>query len=596
MKAFAIVNPGLSFDPGLVPVHFALGFVDYPRIVFVSSKRSELEPGGRRAIRDFRVRDYLEILNAIARELGDVNFERLDEKQLPTALHALLRANPALLVIDNLESLSEDDRLRVLEFLKHLPQGTKAIITSRTRTDVQATMLRLEHIAWEDAAQMLDELARNNKLLASATEDERRALHKEAGGNPLIIRWVAGQLGRGQCRTVACALGLLRESPAGEAALEFIFGDIAKNFTGDETHLMAALAELSGVAPLAAQAALETLADRALVIGDVELRKFVLTPLIAGFLRRKCPEAIAETGSRLEERAYALIVENGYQQHDRFPVLEAAWPTVAPALPLFVAAPNPRLQTVCEALHRFLNFTGRWDEWLSLSQQAEAKAVAADDHDNAGWRAYAAGYVHYLRGQADAVLAWADRAAAHWQTAQAGARERGSAIRLRGLGHRLKADYPTAIAAFREALDLWRSLSAESEDVAIALNALAEAKRLSGDLVAAEGDYREALRVARAVGYAEGVATYTGNLAALALKRKDWPGAETLARDALSLSEKVGRLEMIAEDCRRLANALVRQGKATEALPYARRAVDIYTRLGSPELEAPRATLRECES
>src|ERR1019366_7170883 len=118
-------------------------------------------------------------------------------------------------------------------------------------------------------------------------------------------------------------------SPAGEDALEFIFGDIAKNFTGDGTHLMAALAhfslpvevhhvaELSGVAPLAPQ--------RALVIGDVELRQFVLTPLIAGFLRRKCPEVIAETGSRLEEGAYALIVENGYQKHDRLPVLDAAW-------------------------------------------------------------------------------------------------------------------------------------------------------------------------------------------------------------------------------------------------------------------------------
>ena len=196
---------------------------------------------------------------------------------------------------------------------------------------------------------------------------------------------------------------------------------------------------------------------------------------------------------------------------------------------------------MCDALRFFFEFTGRWDEWLSLEQQAETKAVAAGDHAKAGSRAYWTGWVSYLRGQADAVLNCADRAQAHWQTAQSGARERGHAIRLRGLGHRLKADYPAAIATFGESLGLWRSSSAESADVAKALNDLAEVEKDSGDFAAAERDYRESLRIARAVGYAEGVAYITGNLAELALDREDWPGAGTLAREALPLSENLGR-------------------------------------------------------
>ena len=55
------------------------------------------------------------------------------------------------------------------------------------------------------------------------------------------------------------------------------------------------------------------------------------------------------------------------------------------------------------------------------------------------------------------------------------------------------------------------------------------------------------------------------------------------------------RQELIAEDNRRIAHALVRLGKAAEASSYARRAVDIFTCLRSPDLEAARATLRECE-
>jgi len=47
--------------------------------------------------------------------------------------------------------------------------------------------------------------------------------------------------------------------------------------------------------------------------------------------------------------------------------------------------------------------------------------------------------------------------------------------------------------------------------------------------------------MAHAVDYAEGVANFTGNLAALAEDRKRWPEAETLAREALPLSSAVIR-------------------------------------------------------
>jgi tetratricopeptide (TPR) repeat protein len=269
---------------------------------------------------------------------------------------------------------------------------------------------------------------------------------------------------------------------------------------------------------------------------------------------------------------------------------------VAPALPLFVAQSNPRLQNVCDALSQFLEFTGRWDERLALNQQAEAKAVAAGDPQKAGWRAFQAGAVHAMRGQAEAVLACANRAASHWQIAQAGARERASAILLRGRAHLIKADFRAAIAACREALDLHRSVSAESVSVAIALTDLANAEGYSGNLDAAERDYREALRIARAVGHAEMMAGIPAILAGLALGRQDWPGAETLAREALSLCEELGRQELIAYNCHGLARALVKQGKKAEALPHARRAVEIYTQLGSPDLGSARATLAECES
>jgi tetratricopeptide (TPR) repeat protein len=189
----------------------------------------------------------------------------------------------------------------------------------------------------------------------------------------------------------------------------------------------------------------------------------------------------------------------GSKDYEKFPTLDAEWDFIAAALPRLLTGDNARLQAVCNQLSQFLEFTGRWDEWLWLSEQAEARALAAGDKENAGWRAFQAGYTYYLRGQADEVLACAARAAEHWQ--ESAPRNKAIAIRLRGLGHRLKKDYSAAIAAYREALDIYRALSPESDDVAIALNDLANVERASKDYAAAERDYREALRIAKKVNW-----------------------------------------------------------------------------------------------
>jgi hypothetical protein len=52
-----------------------------------------------------------------------------------------------------------------------------------------------------------------------------------------------------------------------------------------------------------------------------EFQSFTLVPMVADFLRKKKPDVVAETGDRLEKRAYALIIENGGTNHDRFPAL-----------------------------------------------------------------------------------------------------------------------------------------------------------------------------------------------------------------------------------------------------------------------------------
>lgn len=580
----------------------------FEKIAFVSLKSRELDDDGVRDLSGFLISGLAELLNELSRELGRDNIAKAVENERPRLLLDALRGTRTLLVLDNLESLLKPGRDTVFTFVKKLPPGCKAILTSRGRIGSGAEELILEKLSEEAALATLAKLAETNPALAKTNEAERLTLYRETGGKPLLLRWTAGQIGRGSCVNFTDAIAYLRSCPEGNDPLEFIFGDLIEDFSEAETRTLCALtyftlpAKVEHIASIAERdeeetgRALKSLINRSLVVPSDEFKTFTLVPLVADFLRVKKPEVLRETGDRLEKHAFALVVENGYQKHDRFPVLAAAWPTVAAALPRFLAGDNERLQTVCSALDTFLNFTGRWDEQLALSLDAEKRAVASGNLERAGRRAYDAGWIYNLRGQSAEVLACAERVEAHWREAQAGARERAIAIRLRGLGHKLAMDYSAAIDAFRDSVELKRSLDRESADVAVGLSDLAEAERFDGQFDAAERDLREALRIARAVEHHEGIANVTGNLASLALHREDWSGAEALAREALPLSEKVGRLELIALDCHRLAKALVRQAKKEEAFPYARRAVEIFQKLNSPSLAFARQILAECES
>ena len=588
----------------------------FERKIFITAKVRELSADGEKKLTDFARPDYLAIMNELALELGEEGLARLAPEERANALRLALLGKKALIIFDNLETLLEEERTRLFQFLSRLPEGNKAIVTSRRRADVDARVVRLDRLSHDEAMQLVEELATRSPRLARTSRKQRDDLYEITQGNPLFIRWIAGQLGRtgSQCRTIAEACAFLEKAPKGNDPLEYIFGDLLETFTESETMVLAALthfsqpielkwlAQMTGLPERAAETALEDLADRSILVASPELHTFFLPPLAAQFIKNRRREIVAKTGDALSERAYALAMQyGGYDNYEGFRTLDAEWNLVAAALPRLLMDDNARLQAMCNTLFRFLDFTGRWDDLIWLNEQAEERALSAGDKEHAGWRAFQAGWTYYLRNQSAEVLACAARAAEHWQ--ESTPHNKADAIRLRGLGHETGKGYPAAIAAYREALEIWRNTSPESDDVAIALSDLADAESANKDYAAAESDYREGLRIAKKVNFQEGVAYMTGNLAALALDREEWTEAESLARKALALDEKVGRLEMIAADCQSLAKALLKQsdGKSRlkrdlheEALSLSRRAVEIFTRLRSPEkLKEAQETLAE---
>jgi len=603
-----IDGPG-GIGKSALAIHAAHKAEGFERKIFITAKVRELTAEGEKKLTDFTRPSYLAILEELGKELGEAGLEKLPPEARPNILRLALAGKNALIIFDNLEILPEDERVRLFQFLSRLPEGNKAIVTSRRRSDVDARIVRLDRLAHDEAMQLLAELAAKYPRLARASQKEREDLYEITQGNPLFIRWIAGQLGRegSQCRTIAEACAFINQVPQGNDPLEYIFGDLLETFTANETKVLAALTHFTQLAKLqwvaqmtklperAAETALEDLADRSVLTANLEARSFLLPPLAAQFIKTRRPEAVTQTGDALVDRAYALALQyGGYTNYEGFRTLDAEWHLLAAALPRLLVGDNDRLQTVSNQLFRFLDFTGRWDELLWLNEQAEKRALAADDKEKAGWRAYQAGWTYHLRNQPAEVLACAARAAEHWKDSTP--RNKAFAIRLRGIGHELNKDYTAAIAAYREVVEIYRSLSPEGDDVAIVLNDLAGAEQANKDYPAAERDYREALRISKTNNDHEGIAIRTGNLAELALDREQWAQAESLAREALALAEKVGRQELIANDCGRIAKALLKQNRVNdEALTLARRAVELYTRLKSPDLQWAQATLAEIE-
>ena len=166
---------------------------NFEKIAFVSLKSRELDDDGERDLSGFLISGLAELLNELARELGHADIAKAPEDQRPRLLLDTLRTTRTLLVLDNLESLTKSERDIVFTFVKRLPPGCKAILTSRGRIGSAAEELILEKLSEPAALATLANLGENNSTVAKISEAECLALYRETGGNPLLLRWTAGR-------------------------------------------------------------------------------------------------------------------------------------------------------------------------------------------------------------------------------------------------------------------------------------------------------------------------------------------------------------------------------------------------------------------
>lgn len=162
----------------------------FDAIIWTSAKRTMLTGDGIVPRRQ-TLRTVDDIYSAVAATLQRDDIKRASAEDQTETVRSALVQQRTLLIVDNLETVDDPT---VIAFLHELPAPTKAIITTRHRIDV-AYPIRLAGMPWSDAKQLMAYECQKKAVSLSAEDSER--LYLRTGGVPLAIVWSVAQIGFG---------------------------------------------------------------------------------------------------------------------------------------------------------------------------------------------------------------------------------------------------------------------------------------------------------------------------------------------------------------------------------------------------------------
>jgi tetratricopeptide (TPR) repeat protein len=559
-----------------------------------------------------------DVLDAIADVLGYTYLHAmpLADKEKEVTRH--LKATACLLVVDNLETVTDQ---RLLEFVTRVPEPpSKVVVTSREQQLRSAWAVPLGRLDEPDGLELIR--AEANRLglrtLYEAPDAALLALYDAAGGNPLAIR-----LGTGQMK-------------AGGASLDEIIADLADAVDDDlftvlferswhrtdeyARRVLSTLALCSGPTTRAAleagsdvrhgylRSALTRLIAVSLVdatdAGPAGQSRYQLHTLTRAFVRRRLTDdhpTATELRGRLHGYFLGLATRNAntYEHLDNVHNIDAELANIM----AFADAGHDEAERTngrdawrgvlgyADAMASYLWGRGSLADRTRLSTRAMAAATTLGDHVAFARHAVYVGRAHLWLGDPATARAFLDRS----ETALASAgpdADTSIAKRLRAQIASAEGDHDIAQVLLEEVLAV-APMTSDDEGRAATLVELGLLAERRGDLVTAKARYEEALRLDDDLAAVEGRAISLSHLGTVLLAMGDTLAAETALRDGLAASATANRLSAKARCELGLASLYARKGSRQDALRHATAAELLYGRLGQPgSAEEARAIAR----
>ncbi len=164
----------------------------FDAVIFTSAKLTKLTLS-RVLERPQQVTTLLDIFQVIARTLDDstIPSQATPQEQLQRVYKSLSKQR-TLLIVDNLETMKDEHK--VLEFLEDLPEGCKAVLTSRKQTSLHRH-ISLQALPETDCLHLIQQQAAEKEVELS--ENIARRIYYRFGGIPLALIYAVGQRAAG---------------------------------------------------------------------------------------------------------------------------------------------------------------------------------------------------------------------------------------------------------------------------------------------------------------------------------------------------------------------------------------------------------------
>lgn len=343
-----------------------------------------------------------QVLDAIARTLDYPGLTALDLDDKAAAVYALLEATPALVVVDNAETVVDPT---LLPWLLRLPPSARVLITTRQLTEAytheRVRVVALAGMDGPDARKLIRAQASQIGYVYGKDAAAQELLITRTGGNPQAIKHILGyakRVGR-PLGEVAGALDALTASSLFDDLFTRIWGDVLSD---DARWLLVALSlfpqpaarktleRVAGLDATALDHAITQLNDVALVDAqsnphDPTEARLGLHPLTRAFATARQPEnaaALAAATQRLVSWAADYASSFGYMLHNvgLLARLDSDEATLMAALEAG-AAHSAHAETIrlARGLEFFFYIKCRWDDKLKLHAHYIRAAAALGD-------------------------------------------------------------------------------------------------------------------------------------------------------------------------------------------------------------------------